>query len=158
MRSLQWRDVDIPGGIVRLRPEISKNKEGRLLPLRGELLEVLERAATRRRLDCLHVFHIDGKQLGEFRKSWKSACKAIGLSGLIPHDLRRTAVRNMVRAGIPERVAMNLSGHKTRAIFERYNIVSEADLAEAARRLDAHLEAQEKDRRVASLTQTRIGR
>ena len=143
MRQLEWRDVDLRGRVARLRPEISKNKDGRLLPLMGELLEILEQAAERRRLDCTFVFHVNGEPIGQFRKSWKTACKAAGLSGLIPHDLRRTAVRNMVRAGIPERVAMALSGHKTRAIFDRYNIVSEADLADAAGRLYAHLRAQQ---------------
>ena len=142
MRALEWRDVDLAGKVVRLRPEISKNKDGRLLPLSGELLEIIERARQMRRLDCVFVFHTEGQAIGDFRRAWKTACKATGLNGTIVHDLRRTAVRNMVRAGIPERVAMSLSGHKTRSIFDRYNIVSEADLAQAAERLQTHLENQ----------------
>jgi integrase len=142
MQRLEWRDVDLAGQVVRLRPEISKNKDGRVLPLRGELLEILERARARRRLDCPRVFHLDGQPIGDFKKAWKTACKAAGLNGIIVHDLRRTAVRNMVRAGIHERLAMALSGHKTRAIFDRYNIVSEADLLEAAEKIHGHLERQ----------------
>ena len=142
MRALEWRDVDLAGKVVRLRPELSKNKNGRLLPLDGELLEVFERVKEQRRLECLSVFHSNGQPIGDFRKAWKTACKGAGVRGTLIHDLRRTAIRNMIRAGIPERVAMALSGHKTRAIFDRYNVVSESDLAEATGRLHAHLAKQ----------------
>jgi integrase len=74
---------------------------------------------------------------GGFNKAWRRARAAAGCPGRIPHDFRRTAVRNLVRAAVPERVAMQLTGHKTRAVFERYNIVSPGDLRDAARRLDA---------------------
>jgi integrase len=172
MRALEWRDVDLAGKVIRLRPEISKNKDGRLLPIKGELLEIIERARQKRLLSCLTVFHDSGQPIGSFRKAWKTAAVAAGLGrftdypkrqisgahqseegkakrkkyvGIIVHDLRRSAVRNMVRAGIPERVAMSLSGHKTRAVFDRYNIVSEADLAKATERLHQHLEEQPRE-------------
>lgn len=144
MKALEWRDVDLSGRVVRLRPEISKNKDGRILPLSGELLELIEKAREKRRPDCLFVFHLDGKPVGDFRKAWKNACKEAGLGGVIVHDLRRTAIRNMVRAGIRESVAMSLSGHKTRSVFDRYNIVSEDDLARASEMLQSHLKTQAK--------------
>lgn len=142
MRLLEWRDVDMSGKVIRLRPEISKNKTGRVLPLEGELLELIQRAHNKRRLDCQAVFHSDGAVLGDFRKAWKSALIAAGTGKKYVHDFRRTAVRNLTRAGNPERVSMALTGHLTRAVFDRYNIVSEADLSEAAKKLQAHLDDQ----------------
>ena len=74
--------------------------------------------------------------------SWKRACAATGLTGKIPHDCRRTAVRNLVRAGVSEHVAQGMTGHKTRAVFDRYDIVSEGNLREAAVKLNARINAQ----------------
>jgi integrase len=82
------------------------------------------------------VLHNEAKPFKSYRKSWKTACRKAGLPGRIPHDFRRTAVRNLVRAGVPEAVAMKMTGHKTRSVFERYNIVSQGDLNDAARKLD----------------------
>ena len=83
------------------------------------------------------VFHRYGRRITKFPKTWRDACAAAGCPGRIPHDLRRTAVRNLVRAGVSETVAMKLTGHKTRSVFERYNIVSDGDLREAVAKLAA---------------------
>jgi integrase len=151
MKSLEWRDVDMVNRVVRLRPEISKNKKGRVLPLRGELAAILVRAKENRRLDCVRVFHVDGQPIGDFRKSWRTALKDAKLGHVLVHDFRRTAVRNLVKSGVPEKVAMEISGHKTRSVFDRYSIVSDDDLAQAIDRVQGYLDTVGTGQGVAEL-------
>ena len=141
--TLQWRQVDLKAGRVVLDPGTTKNDDGRIFPFTDELRELLEKqrettqsVQRERRVLCPWVFHRDGQRIKSFYGAWRTACKKSGVPGRIPHDFRRTAVRNLVRAGVPERVAMQMTGHKTRSVFDRYNIVSEGDLTQAALLLD----------------------
>ena len=140
---LEWRHVDLKAGVVTLDPGSTKNGEGRTLYLTAALRTLLE--AQSASADALkakgiiprYVFHRkNGQRIQSFYKAWRTACTAAGCPGKLLHDFRRTAVRNYVRAGVPERVAMALSGHKTRAVFDRYDIVSPGDLQAAAALLD----------------------
>lgn len=138
--SLQWRQVDREAKSVRLDPgSVTKSRDGRVLPYGAlpELEAVLE-AAWKQHQElakegtlCPFVFHRQGERIGSFYKAWRTACRDAGIPGRIVHDFRRTALRNLVRAGVPEAVAMKISGHKTRSAFERYNIVDERDLEDA---------------------------
>jgi len=138
---IRWNSVDSKNGELRLDPGTTKNDEPRSIPLFGELHEMLK-IERERNPASEFVFMRDGRRIGSFYKAWKSACKRAGLDWLLFHDFRRTGIRNLVRAGVPERVAMAISGHKTRAVFERYNIVSGRDLKDAATKLESYLAKQ----------------
>lgn len=135
-----------------MRLRTSKNGQGRVLPLDGALWDLIERrwnARTIQKKDettklSAHVFHRNGEPVVDFRKPWKEACAKAKIPGRLFHDLRRTAVRNMVRADVPQSVAMSVSGHKTVSMFLRYNITSGADKIDALRKTAEHLAAQPK--------------
>ncbi|MGH2625545.1 MAG: tyrosine-type recombinase/integrase, partial [Anaerolineales bacterium] len=130
---LTWDRVDMQAGVVRLEPGSTKNREGRtvVLPegLRALVAQQWGKAVAIARKEnpdatprevaerIPWVFHREGRSIGGFRKAWGGACERAGVKGRLFHDLRRTAVRNMVRAGIPDVVAMKISGHKTRSVF-----------------------------------------
>ena len=148
---------DLAGGRLLLEAGTTKNGEGREVfltpPLKAALTAQLARVdALGRRLGRVIAFvfpHVVGakvrtattrgpvlgEQRADFRKAWLTACKAADVAGRLRHDLRRTAVRNLVRAGVPERVSTELTGDKTRSVFDRYDIVSDADKRAASERL-----------------------
>jgi site-specific recombinase XerD len=155
---LQWPRVDFDAGEIRLDANTTKNDEPRIFPMTAELRRMLEEQKVEhdRLKKAGHIIpwvfwrmvaeHRGGplkpKPIKSLGKAFTAACRAAGCPGRIPHDLRRTAVRNLVRAGVSETVAMKLTGHLTRSVFERYNITSARDLTDAARLLDAHTSQQ----------------
>lgn len=144
--SLTWSQVDRENWIVYLHPGETKNDDARTVYLDEELKAVFNAQWEVRKKRTTLVPYVfpnwngTGK-IKNFITAWKSACKKTGIGPKLFHDFRRTAVRNMVRAGVPERVAMAISGHKTRSVFDRYNIVSEEDLKRAAASQEAYLGA-----------------
>jgi integrase len=121
--------------------------------LNEELIKEMKILQAARNPECPFIFQRKGKPIKRFSKAWAKACKTAGLWAMdkktgemgpskLFHDFRRTAIRNNVRAGIPERVAMMISGHKTRSLFERYNIVSDRDLKEAAKKQENYVQIQ----------------
>lgn len=136
---LSWSEVDLAGGVIRLTPQRSKTKTGRVLPISAPLQRVLDRRQRRRRSGSPYVFHRDGVTVRAWRTSLRDACRKAKVPHRLLHDCRRTAARNLIRAGVPERVAMLLTGHKTRSVFDRYNIVNEQELLTAGERLAAYV-------------------
>ncbi len=93
-------------------------------------------------LVCVFLNRYGNNKIKKFYKAWKNACKDLKIGKKFFHDYIKTAIRNMVMAEIAERVAMMISGHKTRSVFERYNIVNDADIKLAAAKQAAYLESQ----------------
>lgn len=148
----QWRHVDFGAGFIRLEPGETKNGQGRMFALIPELRAVLQEQREHTTLVeqatgqvVPWVFHRSGKPITSIRKACDKACAEAGFPGLIPHDLRRSAVRNLERAGVPRSTAMAMVGHKTESIYRRYAIVDEAMLREGALKLASYHDGAHED-------------
>lgn len=152
IRQLTWAMVDLAARTLHLDPKAAKIRKGRVLALEGPLWTVIQRrlAARRLGLDPDLVFHRASKgrvgvPVQDYRKAFAAAAKKARLrADLVPYDLRRSALRNMVRAHVDVSVVMKISGHRTRSTFDRYNIVDEEDVRDAILRTVAHAEAKQK--------------
>jgi integrase len=131
---LTWDQVDWEAQVLRLDPAQTKGGDARVFPfgLAPELRQVLEEQWRAR--NGLFVFHRRGKPIRDFRRAWARACNKAGLAGRLVRDLRRTAARDFRRCGVSEGEIMKLCGWKTRAMFDRYNVIAEQDLAAAVAR------------------------
>lgn len=165
--SLRWKDVDREGRTLPLSWRASKNSKSRTIALEGELWDIITRRWAARvveggndapdRISDL-VFHRAGRPVREFRKSWASACRAAGLTGKLFHDLRRTAVRNMTRAGVDRKIACEISGHRTMAVFDRYDITDDRDIREAVLKTQAYVATLPTEAKVLTMPKTAEGK
>ena len=142
---LKWPQIDFAASQIWLEPRQTKDKTARVLPIYGDMERELRQAFRLRNEgdfpDCPWVFSHGGRRIVDFRKAWSTACKLAGVD-ITFHDLRRTAARNMDRAGVPREVIKRITGHKTDAMFSRYRIVDQRDVAEAGRAVGKWLEEQ----------------
>jgi integrase len=153
---LKWEMVDLEAWEINLPPALAKNKQGRKFPLVDQELKKMFREMWNNRAHVAepspYVFlnELGTDRIKLFRKAWITACKNAGIGEKLFHDFRRTCVRNLVREGTPEKVAMQITGHKTRNVFEAYNIVSIEDMKRALKNQEAGLKKQSAKKPVPS--------
>lgn len=143
IRKIRIDRVDFKAGRVELPGKITKNKSARYLPIYGDMRAEIEMAIAAAERKCPLLIQRDGRPVFDWEKSWKSAAALAGIEESLFHDLRRTALTNMIEAGFSEKEAMEISGHKTRAVFDRYHIVSERRMKQLGERLENHLKAKD---------------
>jgi integrase len=137
-RALEWKHVFAVERAIRLPAELHKNKKPKALPIAGDLAAIMERRLAARDLTCPYVFHRNGRRIGDFRKLWAKACTAIGVSGRIVHDLRRSGVKHLIETpGNDPHTVMAFSGHSTPSMLRRYHIIDLDVMRQAAERASA---------------------
>jgi integrase len=134
--NMRVQQTDLLTGTIRLEPGTTKNKDGREVTMTKRVHELLMFCTFGKKPEDFVFTRSDGKPVRDFRGTWTLACNAAGVSGLLFHDLRRTAARNLRRAGVAEGVIMKIGGWRTRAVFERYAIVSQSDIVDAIQKLE----------------------
>jgi integrase len=135
--ALRVRQVNLVAGTIRLEPGTTKNSEGREVSMTLPVRTLLTQCVHGKGQDEYVFTREDGKPVRDFRGTWGKACEAAKVPTLLFHDLRRTAARNLRRAGVAEGVIMKIGGWKTRSVFERYAIVSQSDIRDAMTKLEA---------------------
>ena len=130
--------IDFLARTIRLEPGTTKNKDGREVTMTKRVYELLKLCAHGKQADAFLFTRRNGEAVRDFRGTWDKARKAAGTPTLLFHDLRRTAARNLRRAGVAEGVIMKIGGWRTRSVFERYAIVSQSDISDAIQKLDGH--------------------
>jgi integrase len=157
IRQLTWSMLDDETRTLNLDPKAAKTRRGRVIAIEGPLKEIITWRRARRRLDCTLIFHRTskgkpGQPIKDIAKQWKAALFAARLpAGLLPYDLRRSALRNMVRGGTDYTVAMKISGHRTRSTFDRYNITSAEDVKAAILRTADYVATLPTERNVENI-------
>jgi integrase len=134
--SMRVRQIDLLARTIRLEPGTTKNRDGREVTMTRNVHGLLSACAEGKKAED-HVFtRPDDSTVRVFRKVWKKAARAAGVPALLFHDLRRTAARNLRRAGVAEGIIMKIGGWRTRSVFERYAIVSQSDIVDALTKLE----------------------
>ena len=136
---LKWTDVDWDAGIIRLSGTVTKSGEPRATPIPEPVLADLKALFPKRTPGLGFVFEHDEDRIGDFRKTWRDALRRAKLpEGFVFHGLRYCAASNLTSAGVPQVLAQRITGHVTASIFRRYNLVSDADLADAGRKITTY--------------------
>jgi integrase len=159
LRQLQWHQVDFERRVIVWHATQTKGGMTHDIPFMGNM-ESLLRESFKRHLSecpqCPYVFHFGGKQIGDFRKSWATACTLAEVPVLLFHDLRRTAGRRLEDAGVPRSVAMRITGHKTESMYLRYaGVRNSRDLQEAARKIEAYRNSREQVQNLVHLEKSK---
>ena len=140
---IRLENIDLKAKRIKLPGKTTKNKSPRYLPIYGNMHAELDMAISTADESCPFLLQDKRHRVVDFEKSWKRACSVGSLKQTLFHDLRRTALTNMIEAGFSEKEAMEISGHKTRHVFDRYHIVSQRRLNQLGERMETHMSRME---------------